>query len=219
MESPYLQARQRLIRGRRRWLLLGLAAVIGLVGYYGPWVPHKAAGLTIIGLDLAEYVKFLPDVMAGRVALQREIFYLPLFAPSVTAALIAGRRGVLPVWLRTLFALASIPCAAAMLPPAWSPTVLLQPEFRVQVVAILLCWLLVPGVLITRYLPERLILALVALLDLAAALGPAWGFLRVHPGIEALYRQTLPLGWGFWVGTTSFLAAAVYACGEMLRPS
>ena len=93
------------------------------------------------------------------------------------------------------------------------------PEFRVQVIAILVCWLLVPGVLLTRYLPARLILALIALLDLAAALVPTWGFLQVHPGIEALYRQTLPLGWGFWVNAGSFLVGAVYACAEMLRPS
>ncbi len=217
MDSRYLQMRRRLRRDRVRWVILIAAAAIGLAGYYGPWVPHKAAGLIVIGLDLAEYVKFLPDVIAGRVVLRREIFYLPLAAASIGASLIASRRATLPAWGRVLLALASIPCAAAALPPAWSPAVLLLPEFRLQVAGMVLCWLLVPGVLLTRYLPDRLILALIALLSLAAALAPAWGFLQIHAGIEALYRQVLPLGWGFWAGTVGFLAAAVFACAEALR--
>ncbi len=200
-----------------RWVILGLAAAIGLTGYYGPWIPHKAAGLIVLGLDLAEYVKFLPDIIAGRVVLRREIFYLPLFAASVCASLVASRRATVPAWGRALLALTSIPCAAAMLPPAWSPAILLLPEFRLQVVGILLCWLLVPGTLLTRYLPDRLILAVIALLSLAAAIAPAWGFLQIHAGIEALYRQALPLGWGLWIGTAGFLAVALFACAETLR--
>jgi hypothetical protein len=217
MNSRYLQMRRRLRRERVRWIILIATAAIGLAGYYGPWVPHKAAGLIVIGLDLAEYVKFLPDVIAGRVVLRRELFYLPLFATSIGASLIAGRRAAAPVWGRVLLALASISCAAAMLPPAWSPAVLLLPEFRLQVMGLALCWLLVPAALLTRYLPDRLILALIALLSLAAALAPAWGFLQVHAGIEALYRQALPLGWGFWAGAAGFLATAVFACAEALR--
>jgi len=41
-----------------RW---GLPAglVMAFIGYFGAWVDHPAAGLVILGLDLAEYVKFL----------------------------------------------------------------------------------------------------------------------------------------------------------------
>lgn len=216
MASRYLQMRRRLRADRLRWLLVSLAIAVGLLGYYGPWVPHRAAGLIVIGLDLAEYVKFLPDIITGRIVLRREIFYLPLLAASAGAGLIVGRRSA-PTWLRIILALASLSCAAAMLPPAWSPAVLRTAEFRLQVIAILGCWLLVPGALLTRYLPDRLILAIIALLCLAAALGPAWGFLQVRPGIAALYRHALPLGWGFWVAAAGFLAGAVFACAEALR--
>ncbi len=216
MASIYLGEQRRRRWERLRWAVLAALLALGVIGYYGPWVPHKAAGLVIIGLDLAEYVKFLPDVIAGRVVLMRELFYLPLFAASVSAGLLAGRRN-LPRWSRVLLALISLPLAAAMLPPAWSPAVLLQPEFRLQVIAILVCWLLVPAALITRYLPNRLVLIIILLLSLAAAIAPAWGFLQVHPGIEALYRRTLPPGWGFLVGTAGFLAAALFSCAEALR--
>lgn len=216
MASNYLGSQRRRRWERLRWAVLGLLLALGVIGYYGPWVPHKAAGLVIIGLDLAEYVKFLPDVIAGRVVLIRELFYLPLFASSVSAALLAGRRH-LPRWSRALLALISLPLAAAMLPPAWTPAVLLQSEFRLQVVVILFCWLLVAAVPITRYLPNRLVLSIILLLSLAAAIAPAWGFLQVHPGIEALYRRPLPPGWGFLIGTAGFLAAALFSCAEALR--
>ena len=109
-----------------------------MIGYYGPWVPHKAAGLIVIGLDLAEYVKFIPEFASGRIAFRREIFYLPLFAASVGASLFASRR-VLP----TLEPLADrCPChpvGVGDAPPAWNPDILLQPEFRLQTLAIVFC--------------------------------------------------------------------------------
>ena len=37
-----------------------------LLGYFLPWIEHPAAGLVVLGLDLAELVKFLYPVSAGR---------------------------------------------------------------------------------------------------------------------------------------------------------
>ena len=110
-----------------------------------------------------------------------------------------------------LSGLGAIPLALAMLPPAWSPGTLLQPEYRLQAIAIATCLIMIPGILITRYLPDRLVLMLVALLAVAAAIAPAWGFWQVRPAIEALYRRPLPLGWGFWAGLGSFLILAFFA--------
>ncbi|MCX6032905.1 MAG: hypothetical protein NT169_26915 [Chloroflexi bacterium] len=199
-----------------RWLPLVLAAAIALAGYFGPWVPHKAAGLVILGLDLAEYVKFLPPVASGQIPMRRELFYLPLLAGSVTASLLAGRRG-LPGWSRVLLGLAAIPLALAMLPPAWSPQGLLAAEFRPQVIAMAVCLLLVLALPLTRRLPDRLALAIIAALALAAAVMPAWGFLAVRPAIVELYRRPLPLGWGFWAGAAGNLLLALFAVAEMLR--
>jgi hypothetical protein len=218
MDTHHLNARRKRHVERVSWAILSLIVAIGLAGYYGPWIPHKAAGLVVIGVDLAEYVKFLPDVIAGRISLRRELFYLPLFAASIGAGLLVSRR-TLPAWSRVVLAVANLTTAAAMLPPAWSPPILLLPEFRLQAGAILLCWLLIPGALLTRHLPKQLILIIVGVLSLAAAIAPAWGFLQIRPGIEALYHQTLPLGWGFWVNAAGFLGAAIFACAETLRGS
>ena len=46
-------------------ILLPLGALLAFLGYVGPWVDHRVAGLAVLGLDLGEYVKFLPQVRAG----------------------------------------------------------------------------------------------------------------------------------------------------------
>lgn len=200
----------------RRWLPLVLGLGLGLAGYFGPWLPHRAAGLEISGLDLAEYVKFVPQVASGQIAIRREIFYLPLLAASLTAGWLATRCA-LPRALRALCWLAAIPLAAAMLPPAWSPGRLRLPEFRLQMLAIALCLanlLLLP---LLRHLPNRLLLAGIAVLSMGA-LGAAWGYVQVRPAIAALYRTEIALGWGVWASLAGHLSAALFASAELLRP-
>lgn len=202
----------------RRWLPLPLAMLVALAGYFGAWLPHRAAGLVITGLDLAEYVKFVPQVMSGQIAIHREIFYLPLLAGSLLAGWLATRRE-LPRWVRAGFSLAAIPLALAMLPPAWSPARLRLPEFRLQIIAIALCLgnlLLIP---LLRHLPNRLVCALAALLSVAAALAPAWGYLQVRPAIAELYRAQAVLGWGFWASLAGQTATALFAVVGLLRPA
>jgi hypothetical protein len=214
MSDPLSESRA---PGRLSCLLVLLATAIGLAGYYGPWVAHRAAGLIVIGLDLAEYVKFLPDVASGQIAIRREVFYLPLVAGSVTASLLASRR-CLPTWVRWVLAIGAAPLALAMLPPAWSPGLLLIPEFRLQVLAMGICLILIPGIAVTRYLPDWFTLAVIAVLATLAAVGPAWAFLQVRDSINQVYGRSPKLGWGFWVNLLGFFGAAFLAMAEILRP-
>ncbi len=200
-----------------RWLLLLAAAGAALAGYFGPWIPHPAAGLVVTGLDLAEYVKFIPEVMSGQIALQREAFYTPLMAGSLMASLFAGRRA-LPRPLRGVLLLAAAVLALAMLPPAWSPAVLRLPEFRIQTVAILVCLAAIPLAALTRFLPDRLILGVAGVLAVLAGTWPAFGFLRVKPAIETIYNAGLALGWGFWAAAGGWLAAAILALTWAITP-
>ncbi len=197
-------------RPRLRWWPVLAAFVVALAGYFGAWVWHRAAGLVVTGVDLAEYVKFLPPYRAGQLHLLRESFYMPLAAGSLIAGLIASRR-VLPLWLRWLAALLAIPLALAMLPPAWSPGLLIQPEFRLQTVVLAACIAALFLLLVTRFLPYPIILLLIALLALAAAIWPAFSFLPLLPPIEALYHQPVRPGWGFWVSSVGFILTALLA--------
>ncbi len=202
--------------GRAYPVLIGLL-LLGLTGYFGPWAPHGAAGLVITGLDLAEYVKFVPQVASGEISLWREIFYLPLAAGSLISSLFATRQG-LPAVLRAPLLLAAVPLALAMLPPAWSPGVLLLPEFRLQLVVILMCLAFLPlAKLVLHRLPRRFTLVLAALLALPAAIAPATEFLRLRPALLEIYGMNLPLGWGFWANTLGLATFALVAIATALR--
>lgn len=202
--------------GRAYPLLIGLV-VFGLAGYFGPWIPHRAAGLVITGLDLAEYVKFVPQVISGAIPIRRELFYLPLAAGSLICSLFAARQE-LPRWLRALLGLTAIPLALAMLPPAWSPNTLRLPEFRIQILTIVGClafpWL---AQLLLRRAPRSITLILAALLALLGTVAPVSEFLRLQPALAEIYRTALPLGWGFWANTLGLSAFALVAIATALR--
>ncbi len=201
------------------WLPIIAAWLLGLAGYFAPWMPHRAAGLVVNGLDLGEYIKFIPQVISGQMAVRREIFYLPLFAGSLTASLLASRRS-LPQWVRILLGLGAILLALALLPPAWTPVTLQLPEFRLQTAGLIFCLAMAPAVILTRYLPDRLVLGSIGLLAIPAAILPTWAFLEVRPAIASLYRQPLGLGWGFWAELIGFLLVAFWAIAQALsRPT
>lgn len=188
-----------------RWLLL-LAALLTLAGYFGPWVPHRVAGLVVTGLDLGEYVKFLPVVRSGQVLLWREGFYLPLVTVSLALSLAAFRPALRYGWsLRVLLLLVAGVAALNLLPPAWDQSTFRNPEFRQQIQALVLC--LVAAVIspVLALLPRWFSASLVLVLSVLALWFPLRDFLRVLPAIRELYNQPLPLGWGVYVMAAGLL--------------
>ena len=182
-----------------RWLL-PVAALLTLGGYFGPWVDHRAAGLVITGLDMGEYVKFLPPVRAGDVWLWRPGFYAPLVAVAATCALIAYRRALAyPFWARLgLLALAGI-AALNLLPPAWTPARLLEPEFRVQTGALVTLLVSVASSPVFAHVPALVVRSAVAILAVAAIGYPVQGCLATLPTIAILYGHPLQPAWGLWL--------------------
>jgi hypothetical protein len=80
------------IRRRASAVLILLGAFLLLVGYFSPWVPHRAAGLALTGFELSEWIKFAPQVQAGAAPLRRASFYWPPFVAAVALALLAARE-------------------------------------------------------------------------------------------------------------------------------
>ncbi len=192
-----------------RWLLpVGL--VMALTGFFGPWVNHLVAGLVITGLDMGEYVKFLPTVRDGTISIWRPGFYLPLVAISLSA-LIAAYRSDLAYrwWIRApLLAFATV-AAFNLVPPAWTPARLLEPEFRFQTTSLLL---LLAGVALAPFLaliPRTLAAILVTLLGGVALTLPLYTFMQLLPTIQELYNQPLTAAWGLWLMTLGLLIVIV----------
>ena len=71
-------------------VLLPLGWVLAAIGYFGSWLSHPTAALTLSGVDMAEFVKFLPEAIDGSLSITRQLFYLPPFAVVAGIALLVG---------------------------------------------------------------------------------------------------------------------------------
>jgi len=201
--------------------LLSAGWVLAALGCYGPWIAHPTAALTLSGVDLGEFVKFLPDVVDGSLKVIRQSFYLPPFAVVVSVALLIGSQQLrFPWYLRALGLILAIPVSLQLLPPAWSPSTLLTAEFRLQTLALALSWLVLAGFWLLGQLPSLLTGAVSAVLSLAAIVLPAWQFLTVKPAIDEVYLVPPAIGWGFpvcMIGLAFMAAGSVTLALRALR--
>mgnify|MGYP001051262689 CR=1 FL=1 len=186
------------------WLII-LGLVCAVVGYFGPWVPHKTAALTVTGFELAEFAKFFPQVQGGTVSVVRALFYTPLVTAAVLLALRTGRSIIRPVRLVGPPVTAVILLVVLLPYPvvdtvrqalATRSPVRLDPQhtgqLRLVAVGVALALLALPG----RRLSRRVWGGLVALLALGGAVPSLWQFAILRPLVVALYDKPFDLGWG-----------------------
>lgn len=183
-------------RGRRwriadLWLhLVGL--VLAVVGFFGPWVPHKTAALTVTGPELAEFAKFFPQVQGGVVDVIRGLFLTPVTAAAILMGLAASQLAVRPIVRFAATGLAALLALVALPPYGFY----LAPEYRVHLILAIGGVMLVLLTLLARRLPRRVWGFLVALLALVGAIPALWQFVLLRPLIVALYGNGFGLGWG-----------------------
>lgn len=204
--------------GIRHSVLLGL--ILALVGYWGPWVDHKAAALVLSGLDMADFVKLLPGVRAGAERVVRELFYLPPLAAALCLALLALtplRRGEgYPRWARAIMLIVAALLALVVLPPyPFVLRALWSAELRWQFVASVLCLLLI-GVGVRRRPSPSLAARLMVALALAGAILPLWQFFAIRHALDRIYGQPIRIGWGLWLTAGGFLIVALAGTATLL---
>ena len=177
-----------------------LALLFLAFGYWGRWIAHPAAGLNILGVDLPEYVKFVPEARYGVIPVNRMVFFAMPVSLALGLILFASLRMRVSVWLRGLAGLLAIPVALSMLPPAWTPGLLMTPEFRTQtlvIMALIAATFLIP--LWKQIIPDWLRGGLFILLGLAP-LPALSAFFKLMPALEKLYHQPLKPGPGvYWL--------------------
>ena len=184
---------------------LGLA--LALVGYFGPWVAHESAALTVTGFELAHFTR----LQGSPAPMTPALFLTPLVAAAILLGLLANQ----PTNQQTnqptnkptnkptnqLPTLAAALLALAVLPPY---QFILAPQYRGQLALAaggLLLVLLTP---LARWLPRRARTVLVALVALAGAMPALWQFALLRPLVVALYNRPLDLGWGLVTCTAGF---------------
>lgn len=193
----------------RRQILLYLSFTAILLGYWLVWLPGPVAGLQLIGLEMGEWVKFLPEVRAGQINAGRDLFYLP------------------PILLGLLIALITITW-----PNQWQ-------TWLVRLLAVAVAWLAFPSLDAIRFEPRsewllRLVLVggvvlvavgsywlrgkfaaalplLLTVLALAGAILPTWAYLALRPAIINALARDVGIGPGVWLNGVGFgVAAALF---------
>ena len=207
-------------------LLLTLAGLIlSIAGYWGPWVDHFTAALVIPGFDLAEYVKFLPEVRAGTVPVTRELFYLPAPAAGLCLALTVGQlRRRLPTWVTASLAVLAVTLALIVAPPPdfilrFSRDAALRAEWGPQAVLATGAFLAVVAALtwagrLPRWVPP-IFTTLIAGVGTAV---PLWQFFAVRPAIDRVYNKPVRLGWGLWLTPLGFFLVVAAAWWQAFSP-
>lgn len=176
------------------WGFSLLALVLVVVGYFGPWIPHKTAALTVPGSELAWFAKSFAQVT-------RELFVLPLIAAGVILGLAAQRLVIRPparlgmVALGILVILASTPVYDSIL----------SPDYRGQLALMMVGGVMVVLTLFTPRLSHRVLGGLIVLLVLVGILPTLWQFAAFHPRVAALYDDGLGVGWGLVVCVIGFV--------------
>jgi hypothetical protein len=177
-------------------LLLGTTAV--LTAYFLPWLPHPAAGLRLIGLEMGEWVKFLPQVRAGEIGAGRDWFYLPPVTLGLALALMSAHRpnGRWQTWamraLALLVSLLAFPAVQAMREESADNYL-----FRLQMIG--LVFLVTALSSLGRYWPPWLAWLLLTMTALVGAAVPFRVYLLMQPAISQLLATTVAIGPGVWL--------------------
>lgn len=201
---------------RRRLYLLGLTAI--LLAFFLVWLPHPAAGLRYIGLEMGEMAKFLPQVRGGAIVPGRSLFYAPPVAVALLLILLttfwsssrwqtwAARAVAVVVSLLAFPALEALGDAD-------------RAEWLWRVLAIGVVVLVAALSTQLGRLPRRVRWGLAAVVAVAGAVLPTWAYFAVRPAYAELLRQPLGTGPGVWLNVAgNLMILAVAAEGTLERP-
>lgn len=173
------------------------------------WLPHGAAGLSYIGLEMGEQAKFLPQVRSGEIAPGRSLFYLPPIAASVVLILISsrwpGRRW--QTWALRLTA----PALSLLALPAFEAFGAETEEWLWRVLMIFFVFALVFLSPLLEKRTDREVGLFIVLTALAGGLLPTWAFLEVKVAYSSLYQVPIGVGVGVWLNGVGQLLIAVTA--------
>lgn len=182
-----------------------VGSILVVVGFFGPWIGHATAGLTVTGYELSEFAKFFPQVRGGAVPIRRALFITPLLAGVLSLALVIRRSRLGPFWRFAATALAAL-LLLVVLPPLQA---VLEPQYRLQLILVVGAFLLSLVTPLSRQVSERIRGVLILLLVLIGLAPAAWQAVLFRPLVTTLYGHPIWPGWGVIVCAVGFLVLLV----------
>lgn len=214
-----------LIGDRPAEILLKLGFTAILLGYLMVWLPQPVVGLSFIGLEMGEWVKFLPQMRSGELIADRNLFYFPPITLGLMMILWTvtwpNRRWQCWVMrgLALLIAMLAFPAIEAIRDePADQWLLRIGLYFFVVLIALSISHL--------RRLPDEkpeyiswLAIGLFAILGMAL---PMWAYFAILPSVSELIGENVGVGPGVWLNISGnllvFVAALHYlGLGKILR--
>jgi len=197
---------------------VGFTAI--LLGYLLVWLPHDVAGLSFIGVEMGEWVKFLPQIRSGEIAADRNLFYLP---PIALGLMLAFWTAYWPnlrwqTWamrlLAVIVALLAFPAVEAILDEGtseWLPRLAMIAVVAVVAIIVSLFSRLPQETGLTVGWTAMIILALVGLVL------PMWAYLTVRPVVAKLFTSEIGIGPGLWLNVIGNLMVLVAVSFLLLK--
>lgn len=182
------------------WVWGGITAVV--LGYFLVWMPHQSVALSLIGLDISEWLKFLPQMQSGQLP-NRNLFYLPpITAGLMLALLTAGwSNGRWQTWgaraTAVVISLLAFPSLDAI---RFEPA----SEWQLRLVMIGVVVVVAGATAVLGRWP-RLVRLLLFIVALAGAVLPLYAYLAVRPVVAALLGEPIGIGLGLWLNTAGHL--------------
>lgn len=180
------------------------------VAYFMVWLPNEAVGLAMQGLEIGEWVKFLPETRNGQVALSRVWFYAP---PLTLGAVLALYTANWPSRWQT-WAVRMMAFVMAMLALPSVPDILQRGRselFRVLLVFLVGVVCLLVGKLGRFERWGTMILAVVG------GVMPFVAYLVFRPIIAQYLTFTPAIGIGVWLNLIGHLLLGVQAISDKSR--
>jgi hypothetical protein len=205
-----------------RWpqILLPVGFTTILVAYFLIWLPQPIVGLSFIGLEMGEWVKFLPQVRLGEISANRNYFYIP---PITLGMMMIAWTVTWPNKRWQTWVARGLAVAVAFLAFPSVEAILDEPasEWLLRVILAMVVLILAALCPLFKRLPPGILIKgswlLIMLLGLIGAIFPTWAYLAVRGPVGDLLRLAIGIGPGVWlnaaghillVGTAAYLLVA-----------
>ena len=189
-------------------IFLKVGFTIVLLGYFLAWLPHRAVGLSFIGLEMGEWTKFLPKVQQGQYLADRILFYIPPITLSLMLVFwtIDWPNNHWKTWMmRGIAILISLLASPPIESIRYESTdQWLVRLFLVSVVVLAVLLMPLAGKL-AQDRKEMIKWSTIAVLGLLGSLLPLWTYLSYRPEISSIFGSDFGIGPGLWLNTVGNL--------------